>query len=354
MLPLDQFLEKVRAGQSKLEAFCGSIQTQYCDFDYEAVSQKWELLKGMEGLVKENLATRQRDPSQMFSVYKYSKATFWDNKWGDSPWLTKARGLVLDVAGNIVSHSFEKCFNYKENGTGEDFADDLAVLAVDKLNGFLGIVSSHPLNKGELLAHTQGGFSSDFTGYIRSYLDLQPTRGKLGRFLAKNDVTLMFEVLHPEDPHIIAYEPEMMGLHLIGVRGKNLSDQAWPEAAVDAAALEMELRRPSWERTTFGELKSKIRAARTEGWMVRRDDAEQETLLKIKTPYYLTTKFLGRLSQKRIAHLYGSPKDFKKTVDEEFYPLVDMLVKAVPKETLLEMNDDARVVLIRGLINEML
>ena len=144
-----------------------------------------------------------------------------------------------------------------------------------------------------------------------------------------------------------------MGLHLIGVRGKNQADMPWTEEEVDRAANEMELRRPGWQKTTFGELKSWLKTAKTEGWMVRADNAEQTTLLKFKTPYYLTTKFLGRLSKNKIAHLYGNPKDFKKTVDEEFYPVVDALTAALDHGTFLAMSDDARVPFVRDLIENM-
>ncbi len=353
LLRLDDMLRDVRNGMSQREAFKANILTQQCHYDFERVSRKWDLMKGVESLVTNKMATRQLDDTKMLRVYKYSKQTFWDNRWGESPWLLKARGIVLDAGGRIVSHPFDKCFNYLENGTGKDIADDTPIVAVLKLNGFLGICSAHPLRKGELLVHTQGGFGGEFVDYIKEYLNQPRTRGLVGRFLAKNDVTLMFEVLHPSDPHIIEYPQEMMGLHLLGVRGKSEQDQPWTEEQVDAAALEMGLPRPSWERTTFGELKSRIKSDRGEGYMVREDSPEQLHLLKWKSPYYLTTKFLGRLSSKRIAHLYGNPSDFKKTVDEEFYVLVDMIPQAVDRDTFLAMTNEERVAFVRELIDKL-
>ena len=88
--------------------------------------------------------------------------------------------------------------------------------------------------------------------------------------------------------------------------------------------------------------------------MVRADDATQRHLLKAKSPYYLTTKFLGRLSKGRVAHLYSNPTDFKKTVDEEFYAVVDTLVARIDKDTLLAMSDSERVPVVRDLIEQML
>lgn len=353
LLRLDDMLQAIRAGASQQEAFSANLVTHSCDYDFEAVSRKWDLMKGVEALVTNKMATRQLDDTKMLRVYKYSKQTFWDNRWGESPWLLKARGIVLDAGGRIVSHPFDKCFNYLENGTGQNIADDTPIVAVLKLNGFLGICSAHPLKKGELLVHTQGGFGGEFVEYIREYLHQPRTRGMVGRFLSKNDVTLMFEVLHPSDPHIIEYPESMMGLHLLGVRGKNEYDQPWAEEQVDAAALEMGLPRPQWERTTFGKLRSRIKNDRGEGYMVREDTPEQMHLLKWKSPYYLTTKFLGRLSSKRIAHLYGNPTDFKKTVDEEFFVLVDTITQAIDRDSFLAMSNEERVGFVRELIDKL-
>ena len=351
LLPLDAFVEEIRNGVPAQDALEKTVIVQDSDFDYDTYSKKFDVLRGLEALVSNKLATRQLDDTKLLRVYKYSKATFWNNSWGESDWLIKARGIVLDVAGNIVSHPFDKCFNYGENGTGHDIEDSTEVIEVEKLNGFLGIVSAHPTKRGELLPHTQGGFGGPFVGYINDYLQVPKTRGLISHFLSKNDVTLMFEVLHPEDPHIIFYSPEMMGLHLIGVRGKGLNDQPWTEAQVDEAAAKMGLRRPQWRVTTFGAVRKSIRDLKTEGVMIRLNTPEQPTVLKWKTPYYLTTKFLGRLSDGKIGHMYGNPKDFKKTIDEEFYPIVDKLVETCDRTTFAAMSDDDRVPLVRKLID---
>lgn len=353
LLPLDRFIAEMQKGLRPLQAMEKTIVVQESDFDYAQYSKKFDVLRGLESLVTNKLATRQLDDTKLLRVYKYSKATFWNNSWGESDWLIKARGIVLDVAGNIVSHPFDKCFNYGENGTGHDIPDDTEVIEVEKLNGFLGIVSAHPTKRGELLPHTQGGFGGDFVGYINDYLYVPKTRGLISHFLSQNNVTLMFEVLHPDDPHIIFYSPEMMGLHLIGVRGKGLNDQPWTEEEVDEAAAKMGLRRPEWRVTTFGETRKRIRELKTEGVMIRLNTPEQPTVLKWKTPYYLTTKFLGRLSDGKIGHMYGNPKDFKKTVDEEFYPIVDKLVETCDRPTFAAMSDEERVPLVRRLIDQL-
>lgn len=358
LLRLDELLTRVRAGATYKEAFAQSIVTQRCDFDYKKKAAKWELHRALDGLVAKKLATVQYSPDKVLRVYKYAKRTFWENAWAESPWLLKARGVVLDVAGNIVSHPFDKTFNLHENGAGDDLPGNTALVAALKLNGHLGIISAHPVQRGKLLVHTQGSFEGDHVQYIKDYL-AAPLAGQISKYLSRHDVSLMFEVLHPQDPHIIEATPEDHGLWLIGVRGKRLEDQPWTEAQVDEAAQAMGLRRPRWFHTTKSELLDMCLAAEgeralVEGWMARADTPQQEFIFKLKTPYYLTTKFLGRLSSKKISHLYGNPRDFKKTVDEEFFPLVDLLVERFSKDSLLAMSDTERVSAVRQLIREIL
>lgn len=354
MMRLDAVLAALREGKDYQTAYRSGLMTVQCRYDFKKVSQKWALAKGLDYLVEKKLATSQSDSSGTLKVYKYSKRTFWDNAWDQSPWLAKARGIVVDVGGRIVSHPFDKLFNYGENGTALNLPDELPIVAVDKLNGFLGICSAHPFKRGELLVHTQGSFEGEFVDYFKTYLMQPRTRGLIGRFLSRHDVTLMFEVLHPNDPHIIAYPQEMMGIHLLGIRGKALSDLPWTEEGVDAAAREMELRRPSWSRTTLGKLKSRLREGFIEGYVVRKDTNEQRHLFKWKTPYYLTTKFLGRLSSSKINHMFGNPNSFKQTLDEEFYQLVDLITTRFDKRALLEMSHNERILIVRNLLQDLL
>lgn len=358
MLRLDQFEARVAAGESQLDAFDKSVLTKACDYDFEATRAKFKLAQELSSLVTAKMATGQLDDSNRLRVFKYSKETFWKNRWSESQALLKARGIVLDAAGRIISHPFDKCFNLHEGGAGEDLANDTPLVVPDKLNGFLGIVSKHPFEKNQLLMHTQGGFGGKFVDYIKQFLPPADS-GRIKKYLHANDVTLMFEVIHPEDPHIIEYAEKDHGLWLIGVRGKKEADLAWTEEQVDQAAAEMGLRRPSWTRMTKAQLIAQCRTAdgglaKVEGWMARADTPEQLHLFKLKTPYYLVTKFLGRLSDKRISHMFDSPANFKETVDEEFYPLVDALTQRLTKAKMLEMDNDAKVLFVRNLVHELI
>jgi len=349
LLKLDDFL--TQSSDDRITAFNNSIITADCEFDFDEYSKKFMLARSMDGLVREKLATKQEHVGAGLRIYKYSKSVFYDALWNKSKYLLKARGLVLDIAGTIISHPFDKVFNYHENGAGDSLQDSTKVVSVEKMNGFLGVISKHPF-KNELLVTTTGSFDSDFVGYIRSLMS-KMEHASILRYVSKNNVTLMFEVLHPSDPHIIEYTPEMHGLWLLGVRGKQEHDLALPEHEVDSVAKEIGLRRPKWEITTFGEVKRQLANSKTEGNMIREFSREERHVLKLKSPYYLTTKFLGRMSNSRIEHLYNSPKSFKQTLDEEFYSLVDMLIAEVPKVDLQRSSEPDRVTLVRNLVNRL-
>lgn len=348
-LRLDDFLAKCESMVPRA-AFEQSLVLKKCEFNFDEHSKRFALQKGMRKLVEEKLATAALEKESGLQLFKYSKSVFYEAKWDASPWLKKARGLVLDLAGNVVVNPFDKVFNYGEQNAGVDILDDQEVIEVEKLNGFLGCISKHPY-KHDLLCTTTGSFDSDFVGYIKSFIDGKQ-RGRFLKFFSKNAMTLMFEVIHQDDPHIIPYDAKDHGLWLIGARG--LAPEAEPvtEEELDRIAAELEVGRPSWAKTTFGALKQKVVTSKLEGYMVR-DAKTQDTLLKFKTPYYLVTKFLGRLSDPKIRFMFGNPQVFKKDIDEEFYPLVDLLTTKLTREEFSAMEDDDRVTLVRGLIAEL-
>lgn len=355
LLQFDKVQEVLRSSidaQERINAFNRALITQQCDFDFDNYRKKYALGIGMEKLAESKHVFKSTDPSGMLRVYKYSKSSFYDKAWGVSPLMMKARGIVLDPAGNIVSHPFDKTFNYLlDDNAGADLPMDLRVVVPEKLNGFLGIISAHPLKKNELLVHTQGSFEGKFVDYIKDHIT-PAMNGKMLKFFASNNVTLMFEVIHASDPHIVEYPESMQGLHLLGVRGKNLEDLAWTEEQTDEAAAQMGLRRPGWSRMTLGEAREKLRTSTGEGFMIRADTPTQEFLVKMKGPYYLTTKFLGRMSQNKAKHMFGNPENFKKLVDEEFFVVVDAILATYTQEAYLSMTDEARVSAVRALIGE--
>ncbi|MDA8375872.1 MAG: RNA ligase [Planctomycetia bacterium] len=343
-LPLDRFL---RQG-ADLAAFKACRIRQQSTFDFGPEKQRTkELLVRIAQLRGEKLLQATESQNGL-TLYKYSRRVFYDRFWDRDPLLLKTRGLVLDRALQIVQHPFDKVFNLGENGTAQDIPGHTPVVATEKLNGFLCCVTRHPHDSGRLLITTTGSFDSPFVEMARE--TLMPYKGTLLKLLRESDITLMFEVIHPKDPHIIAYADADHGPWLIGARGKGWDDTCWTEADLDGLGGGY-FRRPAWQTTTLGAIKEARKFSRLEGWMVRRLEPSEPFICKVKTDYYLTTKFLGRLSDSKVAYLFNSPQRFKKEVDEEFYDLVDSLSSSVTREQFLGLAKPERVALVRSLLD---
>lgn len=304
------------------------------------------LFEELELLIEKKLVRKKHYPDLGLYIYKYDRKVFFKNLWHKSPLLLKARGLVLDENGNIVVHPFTKIFNYQENNTGRDLKPEDKLLCIEKVNGFLGCISLHNNN---LLYSTTGSLDSDFVQYIKDMVDNETER-KIKNYLTNNNLTLMFEVIHPQDPHIIEYKKEEQGLYLIGARGKNINEEELNEQQLDTIAQQLNIKRPNKFIFTRKELEKKLKTEKIEGYMVR-DITTDKTIMKAKTSYYLTTKFLGRLNNNNIEFMFSKPNVFKEKIEEEFYPLVNYIVKNCKITDFIDKDNNEKTEKIRNIIN---
>ena len=287
-------------------------------------------LKDFSSLILQNLVRVKNYPEQELCVIKYQGKVFYDNLWGKDKLLNEARGIVFDTTtGEVVIWPFTKVFNHHENGTKLD--PDTMVIAPRKVNGFMASVSSH---NGEMIIATTGTLDSEYVGYAREYLE-HTTIKSVVQNLTTNVNTLLFEICHPSDPHIV---DEQYGAYLIGGRNHE-SGLMFTEQHLDAIAKDTAMKRPEWLRMKFGDLVKLSRTVTHEGFMVRLLDGT--TIMKIKSPHYLTKKFLMRMGAKKVELLYNDPQ-FKTTIDEEYYDLVDYIKENYSKETFLGMTDQQR------------
>ena len=362
-LDIKQFLNHLKNNnfQSDYSTFEKATMKKETNYNYnDSIKDTVELLKGLHALHKEGLVTDgvRKDqetgqkvfPPDGLKIYKYAKKVHFKRLWKTNPLLEKARGLVLDDAGNIAVHPFDKIYNFQEYDTGKDVKPDQKVYCVEKLNGFLGCISKHPF-KNELLISTTGSLTSDFIEYIKDFID-EKIKSDLFYFFSKNNKTLMFEVLHPKDTenHIVPYKDEDLGLWLIGARERELVAKPESEEKLDVIGKQLNFRRPKWEIDTFSNVLNKVQSSELEGYMVRDADTNQ-TLMKIKTNYYLVTKFVGRMATKKVEMMFKSPEKFKEAhMEEEFYSLVDAIVKNTDEPTFSNMLQPDRVAFVRDLV----
>jgi hypothetical protein len=269
-------------------------------------------------------------------IHKYKRKVFYDNLWHVDPALLDARGLVLDEDGDIVQLPFTKIFNYKENGTTIDPSH--TVIAVRKVNGFMACVSLH---KGEVLVSTTGSLDSDYVAMAKELLPLE----KLKRIMEHN-YSYCFEIVHSSDPHIIK---EKVGAYAIGARAKHFGSEQVPQFFLNVFADKIGVMRPDYFSCTFADLVKHVKTVKHEGYVVY--DLQSRTVLKIKSPYYLVTKFLAR--SKKLGALIFNGKAYKNCVDEEFYPLCEWLQDTYSAQEFIAMPEQERIAVIRNFFEEL-
>ena len=98
------------------------------------------------------------------------------------------------------------------------------------------------------------------------------------------------------------------------------------------------------------------KVAKHEGFVLY-DEGYKEIIFKLKTPYYLITKFLGRNKK-----LEAMIKELKKkradsefiqkySIDEEFFPLIDYLSDHIDK--VIALDQKGRIEFIRNYLTEL-
>lgn len=255
-------------------------------------------LEKIEQLVKDKVVTCKKN-DKGYKLFKYTRKTFFDGNFTSDETL-ECRGLVMD-GDNIVTMPFTKLFNYGELQAPKIDLKE-TVLLVDKINGFLLIVSSY---KGEIFYNTTGSFSNE---YIEMAKELAIKQGVDFEKHIKPGYTYLFEVCHRNDPHIIE---EKEGIYLIGRRSHTTGDMEL-EDMLDVYAMDLKAFRPSRKEVPFEVALSLVHSDKLEGYIVRKRTFIQDDnfggkirlhkeipIMKLKSDYYKLCKVLARSEDAR-------------------------------------------------------
>jgi hypothetical protein len=285
--------------------------------------------------VEENPSLVARRATQRTGVWvlKYKNRVFYKNLW--TPELLECRGTLIDDDYNIIQRPFTKIFNRGENKT--DIPRDEMVYVVEKINGFMGAGTWH---EGELLVSTTGSIDSEFADMAKKWL--QPYSKMFENY---PDYTFIFEIVDKNDPHIIK---EKEGVYLLGARLKTWDSKNHEliESTLDAIAMLYGMMRPRWTIKQFSTVVKEVKQVKHEGFVCW--TANESIELKIKSPFYLVTKFFGRMNEKRFEEMLGNPNFAKRKIDEEFYSVIDYL--AEHKNKFLNLERQERIDFVRGFI----
>ena len=258
------------------------------------------------------VSIKQSERYPDLSVVKYKRKVFYDNLW--TPELMELRGLVIDRDWNVIVRPFTKVFNRGERGT--DIPLDMPVIAVRKVNGFMAAVTN--TKKYGVIVSTTGSLDSPFVDMAKEMLPVW-----CSTLQSSHHYTYLFEICHPNDPHIVTEQP---GAYLIGIRYVYSGYEEQESELDDVSTM-----RPEWKYCLFRDVLEMSKTCKHEGYMVR---AENGTVLKLKSPYYLTKKFFARVNSNKLTP--GWLTQNKHTFDEEFYPLIDNILENLEKFQALD------------------
>ena len=304
------------------------------DLPFDAVQNTYVTKKYIAATQDKRLwSARQSELYPELRTYKYSKRVFFKADWDKA--LLEMRGLIMDDDLNIIVRPFKKVYNYSEFTSRKslypiDITDDTPVLAVRKVNGFLGCctyVDAHESGASfnrRVIYSTTGSTDSRFAQMTREHCCKFEEIFK--RYPNK---TFLFEITDESDPHIVEEELGETFIGLIDVKtGAQASEFELDKIAASTAGA---LKRPFYKegeqylKTSFAELKNIVKEAKFEGFMVY-IPSQNDFCFKMKTPYYLVNKFFARSKNEAL-----SGKLDKTKLDEEFHPLVDH-IKANERE----------------------
>lgn len=270
-------------------------------------------------------------------VLKYKRSVFYKGLWNE--FLEECRGKVVDEDFNIVANPFPKIYNYGIEKSAPVLSNDTPVTAYRKVNGFMVSLSWH---NDDILVSTTGSTDSPFVAYAKEMMLKHQNWNMWQTAMSMNKgFTMMFECVHPEDPHIV---PEDPGMYFLGWRandwdslmlgyGMDISN-VWKNFALTCCSCGYA---ESFE-TTVGELVELSKTVKHEGFVAYAPNGQAA---KIKSPFYLVSKFVSR--NPRTDKLL-TPKA-KQIVEEEYYPLIDHLRENI--ETFTALTEQERLEYVR-------
>lgn len=266
-------------------------------------------------------------------VLKYSRKVFYDSLWND--YLVNMRGLVVDSDFNIIVRPFTKIFNRYENGV--DIPLDSPVKAVRKVNGFMGAVTRDP--KYGMIYSTTGSIDSEYAKLVQSHLgDTNPLQFKEG-------FTYLFEICDESDPHIIT---ENFGAYLLEVQQVSWDNLCpFSQSYLDEIAYNLGVMRPEHKTVKFIDVVNELKTCKHEGYVVHQLE-EPFTVLKMKSPHYLTSKFIARMKSENLEKMLETGS-WKEKVDEEFYPLFEYLTE---NKEFVKLEEQDRLSEIRKFLGD--
>jgi hypothetical protein len=271
------------------------------------------------------------------SILKYKRTVFYDNLWNE--YLEYCRGTIVDEDFNVVAMPFTKIYNYGIEAKAPVISSDTPVTAFRKVNGFMVAVTWW---NNDVLVSTTGTTDSEFVGYAKEMMLKHMPWADWVMAVGSDDcrgMTFMFECVHPSDPHIV---PEVEGMYILGYRENKWDSKVGhnPDTLATLGKL-FNCHVPEVMKVTMEVVEDLAKKVKHEGFVFYTEDGRSA---KIKSPYYLTSKWVAR--NPRTDKLVDLKRDIKHNLDEEYYPLVDKIRENIVEYT--QLDEQARLAWIRN------
>lgn len=301
------------------------------DFNLYDPEQLREWVEANPKLVKMRYSTRYPD----LRVLKYQPRCMYENLWDYAA--IEMRGLVIDRDWNIVVHPFTK-MDYEGTPLGSvpatRFADDQMLEVGKKFNGFMGAVTK--TSKYGTIYSTTGSLDSEFCDMIKEYVPED-------HHMLIEGATVMFEICHPKDPHVV---PEDAKAYWLGTR---------PVAYTNTDGSHDMNTFPDFQ-VTAKTLRTDLMACRHEGFVARAQGQDGAPIVKFKSRYYAITKSVGRCKPENLNRLLNDLNGMKNKYGADLEPAYLELrdrageIKAVQNEDP-KVAELERMALIRSILD---
>ena len=227
--------------------------------------------------------------NENMSTFKYAKRVMFDYLWKQHPELRACRGHTYNNStGEAVTCPPMKSFNYLEDGWWNDVPLSTPIVAYKKYNGFMAAATTA---NGELVVSTTGTTKSDYAKWAKAKIEKEA-------YLPFEGTTGLYEIIVPQDPHIVKEESE--GSVLLGLM-TNLVGNWTPTGRYFSG--------------TLAEILQITEKDKGEGFMVYLQNEEGEASdvhnpCKLKTPYYVGKKKLMRAGVKNVSQLFNNTRHY--------------------------------------------
>lgn len=150
----------------------------------------------LNDMVKKEYVDVTKHPQFPLYIYNYSRKCQFEHAWNEVT--ETCRGLIVDEGLNIIARPFKKFYNYEELLQMNASIPNEEFEVYEKLDGSLGILYFW---ESKAYIATRGSFTSDMALHATNILNT-----KYDVSLLDKSKTYLFEIIYPEDMHIVTYK----------------------------------------------------------------------------------------------------------------------------------------------------